>query len=59
MPSGRASMGGPGATSGVVTAAPGGVDGWPAMAEGAASTSTWPTLILAGLVMPFHAASSR
>lgn len=53
--SGRDSITGPLPASGVATA-PAGATGAPA---GAASTSTWPTLMTLGLVMPFHAASSR
>ena len=52
--SGRASMGGPACASGVVTGALGG-----AMPAGTPSISTWPISMRLGLVMLFHAASSR
>ncbi len=54
--SGRASMTGAVPASGVATVAAGGAGGAP---DGAASTSTWPTLITFGFAMPFQAASSR
>ncbi len=52
--SGRASMGGPACTSGVASGVA--IGGIPA---GAASTSTCPISMRLGLVMLFHAASSR